>query len=74
MCKDRWHWRMSVSLRSVVHGFDHINLGPSPALRQRVAERPTPLTWPEPPPYQPDRTLIGYIERGQKPSQDGDRS
>jgi len=22
---------------------------------------------PEPPPYQPDRELIGYIERGQKP-------
>jgi hypothetical protein len=22
---------------------------------------------PEPPPYRPDDTLIGYIERGQKP-------
>lgn len=24
--------------------------------------------WPDPPPYRPDKDLIGYVERGQKPT------
>jgi hypothetical protein len=36
---------------------------PAPA----PATRPEP---PEPPPYNPDDSLIGYIERGQKPADD----
>jgi hypothetical protein len=26
-----------------------------------------PVSRPEPPPYRPDKDLIGYIEKGQKP-------
>ena len=30
-------------------------------------EPAAPPSRPEPPPYEPDRDLIGYVERGQKP-------
>jgi hypothetical protein len=31
------------------------------------SQQASPAGRPDPPPYRPDRDLIGYVERGQKP-------